>query len=1042
MNKQTFVHLHVHSPFSFLDGAGTVEDLVAEAAAMDMPALALTDHDNVSAAVRFARAAKAAGIKPLQGAEVTLTGGRHLTLLARDARGYANLCRLLTRAHLDNPRGKPRCAWSDIETHREGLIALSGCRRGEIPSLILRRKYEEAKQAARRCLDLWGKDFYLELQDTLLPGDRFLNHTLLELGQTLGIPVAATNNVHHTRTQDFPVHDLLTCARLGISVEEVHPERPLNDQKYLKSPEAMRALFAWCPEALRNTAAIAEMCEPVFAAGEKRYPKFPLPEERSPDALLRELVYRGARERYRRITPAVRARLEKELGVIARLGFADYFLVVWDVVNHARSRGIRCSGRGSAGACAVAYCLYLTEVDPVARNLVFERFLSLERAEKPDIDIDFDSRRRDEVSRYVYEKYGEENVAAVATYSTYQSRSAVRDLGKVLGYLPEEIEDLAKSLPPIAADRIAEAIDRFPELRRGPWKQERYRRLLDFCARIAGFPRFLGTHVGGLIVTGGPITDVTPLQMAAKGVRIAQFDRDDVEELNLVKLDLLSLKALSVLDDAAGGISAARPGFSYEKLPLNDRATYRLLNRGETMGVFQLESPAQRALQTRLRAENIEDVVASLALIRPGPIKGNMVDPFVVRRLGQEPVVYPHPKLAPILAKTYGVVLFQEQVIAIATELAGFAPGEADRLRRLMTHARSLREMLAVGEEFVRRAVAKGVEENNAREVFACLEGYASYGFCEAHAAAFATTAYWTAYLSAHHPVHFYTALLNNQPMGFYSSATLANEARARGIKFLPPDINVSGEKFVVENGAVRVPLSRVKDISRGALAAILRARDGGPFISLPDFYRRTRVDKDILENLVLCGAFDALHPNRRELLGRLPEVILASSRQGTLDFGPPAGVPDFSPAGKHALEYRVLGLEVGRHHMSFWRSLLQKEGYLTSRQLRRLPGRAPVKVAGLPVRPHRPPTRSGKIVVFLSLEDETGLTDVTVFEDVYQEYGHLIFGPARGPLKVAGTLHRRGGGVSVTAERIEALPPLPVDTPFISRLKGEGRQR
>jgi error-prone DNA polymerase len=545
-----------------------------------------------------------------------------------------------------------------------------------------------------------------------------------------------------------------------------------------------------------------------------------------------------------------------------------------------------------------------------------------------------------------------------------------------------------------------------------------------------------------LIVTGGPVTDVTPLQLAAKGVRIAQFDRDDVEELHLVKLDLLCLKALSVLDDAAEGISAARPGFCYEKLPLNDRATYRLLNRGETMGVFQLESPAQRALQSRLQAENIEDVVASLALIRPGPIKGNMVDPFVARRLGQEPVVYPHPKLAPILEKTCGVVLFQEQVIAIATELAGFSPGEADRLRRLMTHARSHREMQTVGEEFVRRAVAGGVAEKNAREVFACLEGYASYGFCEAHAAAFATTAYWTAYLSAHHPVHFYTALLNNQPMGFYSIATLANEARARGIKFLPPDVNVSGAKFAVENGALRIPLSWVKDISRGALAAILRERSARPFVSLPDFYRRTRVDRDILENLVLCGAFDALHPNRRELLGRLPEGILAASRQGTLDYGPLAGVPDFSPAGKYALEYRVLGFEVGRHYMTFWRSLLQKEGCLTSRQLRRLPGRMPVKAAGLAVRPHRPPTRSGKIVVFLSLEDETGLTDVTVFEDIYQKYGHLIFGPERGPLKVTGTLHRRGEGVSVTAERIEALPPLPVDPPLISRLKREGRQR
>ncbi|MEW6447407.1 MAG: DNA polymerase III subunit alpha [Bacillota bacterium] len=1023
MGGKAFVHLHVHSPFSFLDGASAVTDLVAATAAMEMPALALTDHNNVSAAVRFARAARDAGIKPIQGAEITLAGGYHLTLLARDAKGYANLCRLLTRAHLGSPYGKPCCAWDDLEEHRDGLVVLSGCRRGEIPSLILRRRYAEAGRAARRCLGLWGKGFCLELQDTLLPGNRFLNSRLLELGRTLGIPVVATNNVHYARPEDFPVHDLLTCVRLHIPLEEVHPERPLNGENHLKSPEAMYALFSWCPEALRKTIEIAEICEPVLT-DEKRYPEFPVPNGGSPDAFLRELVYKGATERYGRLTPEVRERLDKELGVITRLGYADYFLVVWDIVNYARSKGIRCSGRGSAGASAVAYCLYLTEVDPVARRLAFERFLSLERAEKPDIDIDFDSRYRDEVSRYVYRKYGEERVAAVATYSTYQVRSAVRDLGKVLGYGREEIDALAKSMPFIRADRIVEALELFPELRRGPWRRKRYKRLFEFCARVAGFPRFLGTHLGGLIVSGGPVTDVTPLQLAAKGVRIAQFDRDDVEDLNLVKLDLLSLKTLSVLEDAAAEISAFSPGFSYEKLPLNDPATYRLLNRGRTVGVFQLESPAQRALQTRLNAENIEDIVASVALIRPGPIRGNMVDPFVARRQGREPVTYLHPKLVPILEKTYGVVLFQEQVIAIAAELAGFTPGEADRLRRLMTHARSHREMRSLGEEFIRRAVDRGVDEKTAGEIFACLEGYASYGFCEAHAAAFATTSYWTAYLSTHHPVYFFAALLNHQPMGFYSPATLANEARSRGIRFLLPEINTSGERFAVEDGAIRIPLIRVKGMSRPALAAIIQARSREPFFSLADFYSRTRVGKDVLKNLILCGAFNTLHSNRRELLAWLPEVLVLPSRQKALDFGPPAGLPDFSPVEKYALEYHILGMDVNRHYMSFRRDELRKEGYLAAGQLRGLRGGTWVKVAGLPVRPHRPPTKSGRIVVFLSLEDETGLIDITVFEDIYQRYGHLLFGPAPGPLKVGGILERRGQGISITAKRIEPLNP------------------
>jgi len=886
-----------------------------------------------------------------------------------------------------------------------------------VPSLILRRRYGEAAQAAKRYRDIWGRDFYLELSETLLPGSRFLNHRLVELGETLGIHVAATNNVHYARPIDFAVHDLLTCARLKISLEEAHPARPLNGENYLKSGAEMARLLAWCPQAMRNTLDIAARCEPALKPV-NRYPAFPLPPGKTADSYLRELVGRGARARYGHLTLEIEERLEKELRVIEKMGYADYFLVVWDVANYARSKGIRSAGRGSAGASAVAYCLFLSEVDPIARNLVFERFLSLERGEKPDIDLDFDARHRDLVTRYVYEKYGPQRVAAVATYSTYQARSAVRDLGAVLGYPPAEIDALAKTLPHLRADEIIPALGAFPELRRGPWREERYRRLFDYCARIAGFPRFLGTHLGGLIVTGDPVVSVTPLQMAAKGIAIAQFDRDDVEDLNMVKLDLLSLKALSALEDAAQNTG----GIVYEKLPLNDRDTYRLLNRGATVGVFQLESPAQRALQRKLRAENIEDVVSSLALIRPGPIKGNMVEPFVARRRGREPVTYLHPELEPLLAKTYGVVLFQEQVIAIASALAGFTPGEADSLRRLMTHARSRQEMQKTGELFVQRAASRGIAPETAREIYACLEGYASYGFCEAHAAAFATTTYWTAYLLAHHPAAFFAALLNNQPMGYYSPATLANEARLRGVRFLPPDINASGESFALEDGAIRIPLTAVRGLARPALTALFdeRAR-GGPFLSPVDFRRRTRMDKGALENLILCGALDRLHPNRRELLAWLPSLP-ARSPQEILDVGPPGKQDDFSPLQKYILEHRILGLDIDRHYMTFWRSCLRKEGYLTGSQLRCRPGNTWARTAGLPVRPHRPPTRSGRTVVFFSLEDETGLTEITLFEDVYQRYGQHLFGPRLYPLRVEGILERRDREISLTAKTIKPL--------------------
>ncbi|MGI9952483.1 DNA polymerase III subunit alpha [Moorellaceae bacterium AZ2] len=1025
MGRADFVHLHVHSCFSFLDGASFPEALVKRAAEMGMPALALTDHSNISGAPRFYRAAMQVGIKPIQGAEVVLEGGHHLTLIATGPQGYANLCRLLTCAHLSHPRGNPRCSWSDLEEYHEGLIALSGCRKGEVPSLILEREYAAAREAALRYKSLWRNFFYLELQDTLLPGNQALNRALVELGETLGIPVVATNNVHYVQRDDFPVHDVLTCARLGITLEDAHPQRALNDENHLKTPQEMAGLFSFCPQALHNTLHIAEICQPVFDGRRELLPRFPLPPGRTADSFLRYLVYRGARERYVRLAPEIEDRLQKELAVISRLGFADYFLITWDIVNYARSQGIRCVGRGSAGASAVAYCLGLTEVDPISRQLAFERFMSLERAEKPDIDIDFDSRYRDRIADYVYRKYGDDHIAAVATYITYQARSAVRDLGKVFGYPQEEIDVLAKSMPHIPADQIPQALDRFPELRRGPWKHEKYQRLFHFCGRIAGLPRHLGTHLGGLVVTSCPVVDISPLQLAAKGIKICQFDRDDVENLSLVKIDLLSLKALSMLEDAAAEISKAEQDFAYEKIPLADRATYHLLNTGRTVGVFQLESPAQRALQTRLKASNIEDVVASLALIRPGPIKGNMVEPFIARRQGLEPVSHLHPSLQPVLEKTYGVVLFQEQVIAIASEVAGFTPGEADRLRRLMTHGRSLEEMREIGEKFVRRAVARGIDEKTARDIFSCLEGYASYGFCEAHAAAFATTAYWTAYLSAHYPAYFFVSLLNCQPMGYYSPATLANEARTRGIKFLPPDVNVSGDRFTVEEGkAIRIPLSRVKGMRKETLARILEARRSVPFSSLLDFYLRTRTEKNTLENLILCGAFDTLHPNRKALLAWLPEVLRNSSLQASLNLGPPLGIEDFSPEEKHVLEYRVLEMDIERHFMSFWREKLSKAGYITAEEALKIPDGRQVKVAGLPVRPHRPPTRSGKTVVFLSLEDETGLLDVTVFEDVYQRYGHLLFGPEVAPLRVVGVIQRRGGGPTLVAYKMAELIP------------------
>lgn len=1064
----SFVHLHVHSPFSFLDGASRLDGLIEEAALQGMPALALTDHDNVSGAVRFQKKCLEAGLVPIQGAELTLQGGHHLTLLSTGPEGYANLCRIITAAHIGidpaalNAGGlltlapgaerlHPAAPFSAFSHDTDGLIALSGCRRGEIPQLILHGRLAEAEAAARRYASLFPGRFYLEVQDDCLPGERMLHSAMRDLGEHLDLPLVATANVHYRTREEFFVHDLLTCVRTLTRLDQPHAERRLNRENYLKPPKLMAERFGHLPGAVANTLKIAEQCSPSLHLDAKLFPQFDPPSGMSAIAYLRQLVYDGAQRRYGRITQRITDRLDHELRIIGQLGYEDYFLLVWDVACYARSRGFRGAGRGSAADSAVAYCLFITDVDAIGRGLLFERFMSLERAEKPDIDIDFDSRHRDEVANYVYRKYGHDKVASVCTYNTFHARSALRDLGKAMGFAEPEIDFLAKRMPYFSgADDIIEIMGRLPELRQSgiPW--HKFEQLLQACAKVARLPRFMGTHLGGLVISRRPLLEVTPLQMAAKGCAVCQFDKEYVEDLGLVKLDLLSLRTFSAVDDAARMLEVS--GFDYDQIPQEDRDTYEMLGTGETIGVFQLESPAQRALQARLGADRFEDIVASVAIIRPGPIKGNMVEPFLARRHGQEEITYLHPKLEPILAKTYGVVLFQEQVIEIATAVAGFSPGEADQLRRVMTKARNKEDMVAIGRLFVEKAMQAGVDPAVADTIFSYVQGYASYGFCEAHAAAFANTAYKTAYLVRHHPAEYFASLMSAQPMGYYPINTLAGDAARRGVGLLPVDINRSEPSFTVEEWspeaweafwraeggyvppypelcrAIRIGFKQVKGVGTPVQEAIMAGRGAG-YRSLADFCRKVggKVPRDSLEALVLAGAFDCLHPNRRELLWQVPQALEAArevdSPQGTIDFGiEHRSLPDFTPAEKFLKEYELLGLMVRGHYMAFAREELKRQGYLTAAQVKRAERGELVKVAGVVVCPHRPPTKSGRVVVFLGLEDETGLVDVTIFEDVYQRYGHLIFTDPRPPLAALGRVERRGGHVSVTVTRLKAL--------------------
>jgi error-prone DNA polymerase len=1025
-----FVHLHTHSPFSFLDGGSRSEDLLCRAQELGMPALALTDHNNLCGVVQFQQLAKEKGIKPIIGTELTLERGYHLTLLAESPAGYANLCRLLSKAHLSNERLHPQATFADLDLHREGLIVLSGCRKGEIPQLILHGQYAQALEVAKQYLAIFGQSFFLEIQGDLLPGFGGLLTNLAELSQRLGVGIVATNNVHYCSHANFPIHDLLTCIRTLTTLDSAHQERRLNGENYLKSSAEMEQIFRFHPQAISNTLRIAERCQAeVLQLNKPLFPRFPLPAGQEVRVFLRRLVYQGATERYGELTKEITERLEHELRIINLLGYDDYFLLVWDVARYAKQQGIRFAGRGSAADSAVAYCLFITEVDSIGRGLLFERFMSLERAQKPDIDIDFDSRHRDKVARYIYEKYGADKVATVCTYNTFQARSAIRDLGKAMDFPPEELDRIAKKMPWLHADAINGALERFPELRESGLPWEKYQRLFDACAAVAGFPKFVGTHLGGVVVCREPLTGVTPLQEAAKGVVVTQYDKDYIEDIGLVKLDLLSLRTMSAIDDSLINISSRGKRVDYEKIPLDDPDTYKRLNRGETIGIFQLESPAQRALQSRLGASNLEDIIASVALIRPGPIKGNMVEPFIARRQGAEPVTYLHPKLKKILGKTYGVILFQEQVLEVAQTIAGFTPGEADRLRRVMSHARSRQAMEEIGREFVEKSVANEVERGVAETIFSYMAGYASYGFCEAHAAAFATTAFKTAYLVEHHPAEFFAAVLSQQPMGFYAPNTLCVELRRRGIGILGPDVNQSGRNFSVEGNAVRVSLSQVKNMNQEDLGKIILAREQGVFVSFRDFCRRSGVEKDVLESLVLSGACDCLHPHRRQLYWAIQHELEA--RNASLDSNTSLvfeeresypKLPDYTPEEKLFKEYELLRINPGRHFMEFWREQYLLPGILHSKDINNIPDGETVTVGGMVIRPHRPPTKSGKTVVFLSLEDECGLVDITVFENIYQQYGNLLFSGKRPPLAITGTVQRRGQGLSVIAHKLEDL--------------------
>jgi error-prone DNA polymerase len=1011
-----YIELHNHSNFSLLDGASHPEELVEQAARLDMPTLALTDHDAVYGVVRFVQAARKAGIRPILGAELTFEGGAHLTLLVENETGWSNLCWLISRARHNAPKGEAALPHADLPGHTAGLIALSGCRRGSIPAALLADDLETARDVAQYYRELFGPDrFWIELQHHLLPDDDDLVAGLAVLAQRVGVGYVATNNVHYATRDRRALQDVLVCIKHGVTLGDTQHQRRPTSEYYLKDARRVAPLLAAYPEAIANTRRIAERCTFDLRYGLQDLPTFPTPPGMETAVYLRRLCLDALPRRYAAVPAVVETRLDHELAVITRAGLANYFLMVWDIVRYAREHNIRCQGRGSAANSLVAYLLDITPVDPLAFDLVFERFLSDERQITPDIDIDFQADRREEVIQYVYERYGPEHTAMACTFVTYRSRSALRDVGKVLELPPALLERAARTLDfheqghQTLRERLQSALGE--PLDTPLWKQ-----FLDLCAQIRGFPRHLGIHNGGMVITGSLLVDRVPTEPATMpGRLVAQWDKEGLEDAGLVKIDLLGLRMLSALAEAVEHIQSStgeRPDL--DTLSFDDPAIFAMISRADTMGVFQVESRAQGMLQPVFQPRCFADLIVAISLIRPGPIQGDMVHPYLRRRLGEEPVQYLHPALEPALRETLGVILFQEQVLKVARDLAGFSAGQGERLRRALGVKNAPEAIESFHDSFIQGAVQNGVSQAVAELVFTALRAFGGYSFPKSHAAAFAVLVYQSAWLKCYHPAAFYAALLNHQPMGFWSPAVLAGDARRHDLSVLPVDIQRSAGRCTVEEGHLRLGFNQVRGWGEATIDRLIDVRQEGEFSDLPDLCRRTRLPARVMENLILAGACDRWGIPRRKLLWELgkqrydaDELELTFAENGVV-------LPDLSPFEKLALEQHVLGLSPDTHLMELVRGWFTLHHVLSSDGLRRCAAGDVVRVGGLVVVHQAPPTAKG--YHFLTLEDEWGVLDVVVRPAVYQRYRKVLHGTRL--LVVEGVVQRQRGALNVLAIR------------------------
>ena len=1032
----SFAHLHLHTEYSLLDGACRIDGLMDRVKELGQTAVAITDHGVMYGCIDFYKAAKAAGIKPIIGCEVYVAPRNmsdrvhgidndpyHLVLLCKDRQGYENLCYLVSQAFVEGFYGKPRVDLNLLRERHEGLIATSACLAGAIPQRLLQEDYDAALKYAEKMADIFGPDhFYLELQDHGIPEQTPVNQGIMRIARETGLPLVVTNDAHYLRKEDARMQDVLLCVQTGRTVDDPNRMKFQTEEFYLKSEDELRQLFPGCDEAFENTMKIADRCNLEFVFNEYHLPSFPVPEGFTNEDYFRKLCEDGFRERYPDAPDSYRERLEYEIGVISRMGYVNYYLIVWDFIRFAKESGIPVGpGRGSGAASIVAYCMHITEVDPMKYSLIFERFLNPERVSMPDFDTDFCQERRGEVIDYVMQKYGADHVAQIATFGTMAARGAIRDVGRALNFTYAETDVVAKLVPTMPLHiTLKDALNVSPKLKEMYDGDERVKNLIDTAMSLEGMPRNTSTHAAGVVITADPVHTYVPLSRNDE-TTVTQYTMTTIEELGLLKMDFLGLRNLTVIRDAELQIQKFNPEFSMDRIPDDDPETFQMLTEGKTQGVFQLESAGMTGVCVGMKADSIEDITAIVALYRPGPM--DSIPKFIENKLNHKKVTYKCPELEPILKVTYGCIVYQEQVIEISRQLGGYTMGQADNIRRAISKNKmnvieAERKVFVYGdkEKGIAGCIANGISESVAQSLYDEIVAFANYAFNKAHAVCYAVVAYQTAYLKCHYPRQYMAALMTSVLDSATKISGYIAECKDLGIATLPPDVNHSVDSFAVEGDAIRFGLGAVKNVGRGLIRSMVAKREAdGPFQSLEDFIQRMgdELNKRAVENFIKCGAMDCFGYHRSELLAVYENMMdsIASSRKRNIegqmnlfamlqDTDDAVEIPipklaEMSKADLMLMEKETTGIYLSGHPMDDYRHLLKGTHVVPIGQLMdeesTYQDEQIVSIAGVVQSIKMKTTRNNSMMAYVTLEDDTASIEMLAFSNVLSQYGNYI---------------------------------------------------